>query len=116
MSKRIVLVAFNGEPMCFVHVLLNALDMEKKGYEVKVVIEGSATKLANELNDPDTPFGKLYVEVRNKKLIDCVCQACAAKMKALEGIRAQYLPLCNDMEGHPSLAKYIEAGNDIITF
>jgi hypothetical protein len=37
MDKRVVLVAFNGEPMCFVHVLLNALDMEEAGYEVKVL-------------------------------------------------------------------------------
>lgn len=29
--------------MCFVHVLLNALDMQERGYEVKVILEGSAT-------------------------------------------------------------------------
>jgi hypothetical protein len=34
MGNRVVLVAFNGESMCFVHVLLNALDMKAKGYEV----------------------------------------------------------------------------------
>jgi len=33
-DKKVALVAFNGEPMCFVHVLLNALDMEEKGYEM----------------------------------------------------------------------------------
>ena len=41
MPKRVVLAAFNGESMCFVHVLLNALDMKERGYEVKVVIEWS---------------------------------------------------------------------------
>ena len=116
MDKKIVLVAFNGEPMCFVHVLLNALDMDAKGYDVKVVIEGSATRLANELNDENKPFGKLYLEVREKGLIDCVCQACAAKMGALEGIEAQGLALCNEMKGHPSMAKYIDQGYDVITF
>ena len=32
--KKVVLFAFNGDFMCFIHVLLNALDMHEKGYEV----------------------------------------------------------------------------------
>ena len=116
MDKRVVLVAFNGDPMCFVHVLLNAVDMKKRGYDVKVVIEGSATKLVNELNDAGKPFGKLYLEVRESALIDCVCEACAAKMGALDGAKAQGLALGNDMNGHPSLARYMDQGYKIITF
>jgi hypothetical protein len=116
MSKKTALVAFNGETMCFVHVLLNAIDMEKKGYDVKVIIEGSATKVVNELNKEDNPFHELYQGVREKSLIDCVCQACAAKMGALEGVKAQGLPLCNEMKGHPSLEKYMEQGYQVITF
>jgi hypothetical protein len=42
--KKIALFAFNRESFCFVNVLLNALDMNEKGYDVKVIIEGSATK------------------------------------------------------------------------
>jgi hypothetical protein len=29
--KKAALFAFNGESICFVHVLLNGLDMKKKG-------------------------------------------------------------------------------------
>ena len=47
--KKVVLFAFNGDFMCFIHVLLNALDMHEKSYDVKIVIEGSATKLVPEL-------------------------------------------------------------------
>jgi hypothetical protein len=116
MAKRVVLVAFNGESMCFVHVLLNALDMKEKGYDVKVVIEGSATKLANELNQEGKPFADLYRKVKEQDMIDCVCKACAGKMGALEGVEAQGLPLCSEMKGHPSLARYREQGYDVITF
>jgi len=116
MKKRVALIAFNGDPMCFVHVLLNALDMDIKGYEVKIVIEGSATKTVNQLLENGNPFSKLYLEVRDKGLIDGVCQACAHKMDALEGIREQGLPLLNDMKGHPGLAKYMEQGFELITF
>ncbi|ACN16647.1 conserved hypothetical protein [Desulforapulum autotrophicum HRM2] len=116
MNKRVVLVAFNGESMCFVHVLLNALDMNKKGYEVKVVIEGSATKLIGELGNEDHPFSKPYIEVREKGMIDCVCYACATKMGSVDAAQAQGLPLCREMKGHPSLATYMEQGYEVITF
>jgi len=116
MTKRIALVAFDGEPMCFVHVLLNALDMHDRGYDVKLIIEGSATRAANLLNDPSAQFARFYAGVKEKQLIDCVCRACAAKMGALPGIEDQGLPLCGEMTGHPSLARYIDQGYQIITF
>jgi hypothetical protein len=56
MAKQVLLVAFRGEPMCFVHVLLNALDMKERGYDVKVVIEGTATQAAA-WNQPWRLFG-----------------------------------------------------------
>ena len=31
--KKIALFVFNGDPMCFIHVLLNALDMKQKEYD-----------------------------------------------------------------------------------
>jgi hypothetical protein len=43
-----------------VHVLLNALDMQARGYDVKLVIEGSATKLIKNLMEPGAMFGELY--------------------------------------------------------
>lgn len=115
MRTKVALVAFDGEPMCFVHVLLNALDMVERGYDVKVIIEGSATRTATMLNEPSAQFGNVYQQVKEKGLIDCVCKACSAKMGALPGIEAQGLPLCGEMVGHPSLARYIEAGYTIIT-
>lgn len=114
--KKIALVAFNGEAMCFVHVLLNALDMADHNMEVKVVIEGSATRLVKDLNDPAKPFAGLYKQVKDRGLIDCVCKACAAKMESIESAKVQNLPLCDDVSGHPSLRKYMEKGFEIITF
>jgi hypothetical protein len=116
MPEKVALYAFNGDPMCFLHVLLNALDMEQRGYQVKIIIEGSATRTVNQLHSPGEQFHKLYQKVKEKGLIDCVCKACAAKMDALSGIEAQNLPVCAEMSGHPSIAKYIEQGYKIITF
>jgi hypothetical protein len=77
---KIALFAFNGEPMCFIHVLLNALDMSERGYEVKIVIESSATKLVPELAEGDNPVHRLYEKAKGLDLIDGVCKACSNKM------------------------------------
>jgi len=116
MAEKVVLVAFNGEPMCFAHVLLNALDMREQGLDVEVVIEGTATKMIATLSDPKEPFAALYEKVKAENLIDCVCKACAAKMGALVAAETQGLPVCGEMNGHPSLARYIQQGCRVITF
>ena len=40
--KKNALFVFNGNPMCFIHVLLNALDMHIRGDTVKIIVEGAA--------------------------------------------------------------------------
>jgi hypothetical protein len=114
---KVALFAFQGEPMCFVHVLLNAFDLKEKGHEVAIVMEGAATRLVRELHeDPAKPFAALYERARREGLVDCVCRACAAQMGAAESAAAQGLPLADEMLGHPSMARFLADGYQVITF
>ena len=112
--EKIALFAFNGEPMCFVHALLNAMDLADKGHDVKLVIEGSATKLIDTFADGTHPFAPLYHKAREGGLIDCVCGACSMKMGSIDAAKDQGLPLCDDMSGHPGMERYLSAGYKII--
>ena len=114
--KRIALFAFNGEFMCFIHVLLNALDMHEKGHDVKIVIEGSATKLIPELAEEGNPMLRMYEKAKGLDLIDGVCKACSNKMGTLEAAQAQGLRLLDEMSGHPSMGRYMEEGYEVIAF
>jgi len=114
--KKVVLVTYNPEMMCFGHVLLYALDFQEKGYDVKVVIEGGAVKLVSAFKDPEAPFKALYEKVKSHGLIDCVCKACSAKLGSLEDAESQGLRVAGNLMGHPSLEDYLEAGYQIITF
>ena len=114
--KKVALFAFNGELMCFMHVLLNAIDMNERGHEVKIVIEGSATKLVPELAKEDNPMHRLYEKAKGLDLIDGVCKACSNKMGAIEAVKGEGLRLLDEMTGHPSMARYREEGFEIITF
>ena len=110
------LYAFNGELMCFVHVLLNALDMKAKGKEAIIVFEGASVKLVPELEKPDTPFSNLYFKAKEAGLIEGACKACSAKMGVLDAVKEAGLTLLDDMSGHPSMAAYMDKGYTILTF
>lgn len=114
--KKVAMFAFRGELMCFAHVLLNGIEYRKKGYDVKIVIEGQATAAIKEICKKENPFYELYKKTKEAGLIDCVCMACASKMDSLEVIRAEGLRLNNEMSGHPSMAGYSDQGYEIITF
>jgi hypothetical protein len=116
MNNKVAIFAFNGETMYFVHALLNILDMKAKNYDAKLIIEGNATKQIKELAEPDKPFARIYEKTKGAGLIDCVCQACSAQTGSLESAKEQGLPLCSEMSGHPSIARYIDAGYQILVF
>jgi hypothetical protein len=113
---KIALFAFNGDPMCFIHVLLNAQDLSSKDYEIKLVIEGSATRLIPELGKDDHPLHGLYEKVKQEVLLVGACKACSQKMGTLQAAEAQGLHILEDMSGHPSMESFIEQGYRIITF
>ena len=114
--KKVALFVFNGDPMCFIHVLLNALDMKEKDYEVKTVIEGAAVKLIPELADENNPLHKLWEKARAAGVIAGVCKGCSQKLKTIAAVKEQVLTLLDDMSGHPSMAAYRDKGFEIITF
>jgi len=113
--NKTAIFAFKGNPVCFVHVLLNALDLHNNGNEVKVVLEGEATKLIVELCKAEHPLHALYVKVKSLGLIDAVCRACAIKMGTLEAAEAEGFRIAEDMNGHSGMLSYIEQGYAIIT-
>ena len=127
--QKFALFAFNGDPMCFIHVLLNALDLKEKGHEAALVIEGSAVKLVGPLSGgsglenlkADKPamfdlLTKNFAKVREAGLVDAVCRACSRQLGVLEAVEASGLPLSGEMSGHPAMSAYISRGFQIITF
>ncbi|NLE68416.1 MAG: DsrE family protein [Lentisphaerae bacterium] len=114
--KKFALFVFNGDPMCFIHVLLNALDMQAKGNEVCVILEGAAVKLVPELDAQGHPLADLWKKTRDARLVAGVCKACSGKLGTLNAAKERGLPLLDDMSGHPSLLAYRNQGYEIVTF
>lgn len=114
--KKFVLFVFNGDPLCFIHVLLNALNMKEKGHEPKIILEGASVKLIPELYKTESPLNKLWKKALDQNLVEGVCKACANKLGTLEGAEKQGLALLDGMSGHPAMSDYRENDCEIITF
>jgi hypothetical protein len=115
MSKY-ALVVFNGDPMCFIHVLLNALDMKERGHEAKIVMAGAATKLIPDLYVEGNPLHGLWKKCLAADAVAGVCLACATKLGVREATEAHGLRWMGEMAGHPSLAALRADGYEVITF
>ena len=114
--KKFALFVFNGDPMCFIHVLLNALDMKAKGHETKIIIEGASVQLIPELAKPGMYLNGLWKKTLEAGLVAGVCKACSSKLGTLEAAKEQGVSILDDMSGHPSMEAYREEGYEIITF
>lgn len=110
------LFAFRDDLVVFVHVLKNALDMNEKGWTVKVILEGSATGLLPKLADPEDSLHKIWEQAKKAGLIAGVCKACSMKMGTLEEASRQKLIPLQSMGGHPSMADFMDEGFEILVF
>lgn len=110
--KKVVFFAFQGDKMCFSHILLNALDLHEKANKVEIVVEGKATKLIKELEEEDN---KLYKKCKDENLFASICKACSKQMGVLEYNETVGIPINGDLNGHPPMEEYVKDGYEIIT-
>ena len=82
--------------------------MSDKGYEAKIIIEGACDEIGKAVSNRQ--------RAKSKGLVAGVCKACANKMETISEAKIQGLPLLEDMLGHPGMARYRDAGFEIITF
>ncbi len=115
-KKKIVLFAFSEDLGIFVHLMLNAIDMKERGYETKIVIETKAARFVRDMMDANALFGGLFKKVKDQGLIDGVCRMCSAMTDSQQQAKEQNIKLLDEMNGHPSIAKYLEEGFTVLIF
>lgn len=115
-KQKTVLFAFRGDPLCFVHVLLNGLDLHQKGQEGKIVLEGESVTLVEKMSQPGHFLSELYRKAESAGIIYGACKACSAKLKATEAVETAGIPLIGDMSGHPAMSQFLAEGYAVITF
>ncbi|WP_028580106.1 DsrE family protein [Desulfogranum japonicum] len=114
--NKTIFFAFRGDPLCFIHVLLNAIDMHQKNMEGKIVLEGEAVTLVAKMAKEGHFLHQLYIKAKELGLIIGACKACSNKLGAAEDIKQEKIPLIGDMAGHPAMSEYLEQGYTVLTF
>lgn len=110
--KKVAFFAFQGNKMCFMHLLLNAMDLKEKGHDALIVVEGQAVKLLKELEEEEN---KVYLKAKDLGIFASICKACSQQMGVLEYNEGLGIPINGDMFGHPPMSEYLEKGYEIIT-
>lgn len=115
-NQKNVIFAFRGDPMCFIHVLLNGIDLYERGREGLIIIEGEAVTLVPRMAEPDHFLFPLFQKAKALGILQGACRACSIKLKVDKQIAKEGIPLIGDMSGHPSMGSFIEKGYQVITF
>lgn len=113
--QKILFFPFRDNPLCFVHVLLNALDMHTQGLTGHIILEGEAVTLARCMTDTGHFLHPLYQQALERNLFLGACRACASKLHATDAINNAGIPLIGSMSGHPAMSAYIQQGYTILT-
>lgn len=114
--KKTIIFAFRGDPMCFIHVLLNGLDLAKQGMGGKIIIEGDAVQLVEKMAGPDHFLNQLFKKSKEQGIIIGACRACSNKLGVADAVTEAGVKLIGDMAGHPAMSEYIDQGYSVITF
>ena len=114
--KKCVFFAFRDHPLCFIHVLLNSLDMAAKGMEGKIVLEGEAVKLVAVMAQTDHFLHPLYSKARAQGLFVGACRACSSKLGTTDAVVQEGIALIGEMSGHPAMSEFIDQGYTVLTF
>jgi hypothetical protein len=98
------------------HALLYAKELHEAGNHIQLIFDGGGTLWIEEFKKPDNKLAPLYQTLKSHGIITGVCDFC---IDAFEGdkelVENEELPLVSDYNGHPSVAKLVSDGYQIIT-
>lgn len=110
--KKYLFYGMTGSKMCFMHILLNALDLTDEGFEVKIIFEGESVKLVSVLEEEKNP---LYLKAKAAGLVAGICLACSKAMGVYEKNKEYGLPLLGEMSGHAGMRNYVKDGYLVVS-
>lgn len=93
-----------------------ANELDDKGNEVEVYLDGSATAWPGVLlTKPGHPVNKYFEEVQERGLLKGACGYCAHAFDGVEGCREAGIELLGGSENHgPNVGALVEQGFELI--
>jgi hypothetical protein len=121
MNRKLLFVLFSDDACRRNHAFLYAIDLSRKGIEVKLIVEGPATRLFAEAADRQSAIALLLDEARSLGILAGACARASAgcastdPSRFVEGaVRDAGVPLLSDLQGHAGIAPFVEAGYELV--
>jgi hypothetical protein len=97
-----------------ISALTIAKEFKEEGNEVSVVFDGAGAGWVGELSDPEHKYIKHFESVKDD--VEGACAYCARAFGVEQEVQQSDVELMREFEGHPSLAKLVSEGYQVITF
>jgi len=97
------------------HALLYSKELVEAGYEVVLIFDGAGTTWAKESENPQHKLHGVYLGLKKLGITQEICDYCAGAFKVkADLIDRQVALLRNSYGGHPSIAKWVKQGYNLL--
>ncbi len=99
-----------------VHAFLYAKELKEHGHEVLLIFDGAGTEWAEELSNPGSTskLKPAYDGLMEQGIVEIICDFCANAFKVKAPLVERERPLVGEYEGHPSIAKLVDEGYQLL--
>ena len=99
-----------------VHALLYTRELKEHGHEVALVFDGAGTEWVAEWTRPDSTdkLAPRYRELSQLGITEIICDFCAGAFQVKDQLKDRKVPLVDEFQGHPSIAKWADRGFQIV--
>jgi len=99
-----------------VHALLYSQELIEHGYEVVLVFDGAGTEWINEWNDSQSQnkLKTTYDTLKKTGITQVICDHCATAFQSRKNLELSNIQLMAEYHGHPSIAKWVDEGYQIV--
>ncbi len=120
MQRKILFVVFAEDVCRQLHAFLYALDLHRKGYQTRIIIEGMATRMLAALERAPLRLQKAVSDAKDAGIIAGAClQACSgcgdtANPSVVEAIKTRGVSFLSDLENHAGIEPFVREGYEIV--
>lgn len=98
------------------HSLVYTKELKDAGHNVQLIFDGGGTGWIVELNKEDNILHPLFIQLRDQGLITGACNSCMGTFEVnKQMVKEAGVPAISEFMGHPSVARLIGQGYQIIT-
>jgi hypothetical protein len=98
------------------HALLYSKELHEAGHQVQLLFDGGGTLWIEEFTKPGNKLTPLYESLKSHGIITGICDFCIGAFEGDKGlVETEDLPLTDESNGHPSVAKLVSDGYQIVT-